>query len=61
MSEFVALLDWRNTPSEGLEVSPAQHLFGRRCKTLLPITESLLKPRYAQAGEIYSTGATVLT
>ena len=57
MSEFVALLNWRNTPSKGLKVSPAQHLFGRHCKTLLPITESLLKPRYAQAGEIVSMRA----
>ena len=45
-SEYLALLDWRNTPSEGMETSPAQHFFGRRCRTLLPSTESLLSPRY---------------
>ena len=41
--EQLALLDWRNTPTEGLKTSPAQRLFGRRCRTLLPIRESLLK------------------
>ena len=45
-SEYEALLDWRNTPSEGLGTSPAQRFFGRRCRTLLPMTETLLKPAY---------------
>ena len=45
-SEFLALLDWRNTPTEGMGTSPAQRLLGRRCRTLLPIADSLLKPRY---------------
>ena len=45
-SEYRALLDWRNTPSEGLGTSSAQQFLGRRCKTLLPISESLLAPRY---------------
>ena len=40
--EQLALLDWRNTPMEGLQTSPAQRLFGRRCRTLLPIRERLL-------------------
>ena len=30
-SEFLALLDWRNTPTEGIGTSPAQRLMGRRC------------------------------
>ena len=46
-SEFLALLDWRNTPSEGMGVSPSQRLMGRRCKTLLPMTSSLLQPRHS--------------
>ena len=46
-SEFLALLDWRNTPSEGIGTSPAQRFFGCRCKTLLPMSESLLHPRYS--------------
>ena len=44
-SEYMALLGWRNTPSEGMSTSPAQRLMGR-CKTLLPTTGTLLKPRY---------------
>jgi len=47
VSEFQALLDWRNTPSEGLDASPVQRFFGRRCKTLLPATEALLRPRFS--------------
>ena len=46
-SEFRALLDWRNTPTEGMDTSPAQRFLGRRCKTLLPTTTPLLKPQYA--------------
>ena len=46
-SEYLALLDWRNTPTEGVGTSPAQRLMGRRCKTLLPTPESLLQPRYS--------------
>ena len=44
-SEYHALLDWRNTPSEGIGTSPAQRFLGRSCKMLLPITGSLLHPR----------------
>ena len=45
-SEYQALLDWRNTPTEALGSSPAQRFLGRRCRTLLPIAETLLKPAY---------------
>ena len=45
-SEYRALMDWRNTPSEGIGASPAQRFLGRCCKTLLPFTVSLLHPRY---------------
>ena len=45
-SEYLALLDWRNTPSQGIGTSPAQRLMGRRCKTLLPIAGTLLMPRH---------------
>ena len=50
-SEFFALLDWCNTPTEGIRTSPAQRLLGRQCRTLLPIAESLLKPRYDTGGD----------
>ena len=46
-SEFLALLDWRNTPTEGVGTSPAQRLMGCRCKTLLPVAGTLLQPRYS--------------
>ncbi len=42
-SEFLALLDWRKTPIEGVGTSPAQRLMGRRGKTLLPTAGTLLK------------------
>ena len=46
VSEFQALLDWRNTPSEGMDTSPAR-LMGRRCKTLLPTSGTLLMPEFS--------------
>ena len=52
VSEFQALLDWRNTPSEGMDTSPAQHLMGRRCRTLLPMSESLLRQSYPRHGDV---------
>ena len=44
-SDFqLALLDWRNTPTEGMKSSPGQRIFGRRTRTLLPTTRELLEP-----------------
>ena len=40
---YLALLNHRNTPSEGIGISPAQRLMNRRCRTLLPAAEPLLK------------------
>ncbi|KAK3746314.1 hypothetical protein QZH41_006886 [Actinostola sp. cb2023] len=42
---YLALLDWRNTPTEGVNSSPAQRLYGRRTRTLLPTSATLLKPK----------------
>ena len=39
----LAFLDWRNTPSDSLESSPKQHLFGRRTRTLVPTASELVK------------------
>ena len=47
VSEFHALLDWRNTPSEGMDTSPTQCLRGRRCKTLLPTSRTLPTPEFS--------------
>ena len=47
---YLALLDFRNTPTQGMDSSPVQRLMNRRTKTLLPTKETLLKPqipRYA--------------
>ena len=41
---YLALLDWRNTPTEGVGCSPMQRLCGRRTRTLLPTATSPLKP-----------------
>ena len=41
---YLAILDHRNTPTQGMLASPAQVLMNRRTKTLLPTAASLLKP-----------------
>ena len=41
---WLALLDHRNTPTEGVGASPAQRLMSRRTRTLLPTAASLLRP-----------------
>ena len=40
----VALLDYRNTPTEGASASLAQRLMSRRTSNLLPTAASLLRP-----------------
>lgn len=42
---YLALLNWRNTPSEGTNSSPVQRLFSRRTKTQLPTASQLLEPQ----------------
>lgn len=39
-----AILQWRNTPTEGMNSSPAQRLMSRRLKTALPVANKLLEP-----------------
>ena len=51
-SEYLALLDWHNTPSEGMGTSPAQRFLGRRCKTLLPTTTSRLQPAFPTDADV---------
>jgi hypothetical protein len=43
--QYLALLNIRNTPTQGIGTSPAQRLLGRRTKTTLPTKSSLLEPR----------------
>ena len=40
-----ALLEWRNTPMEHLNLSPAQLMFSRRCRTMVPRLQSALAPK----------------
>ena len=42
---YLALLDYRNTPRDKELGSPVQRLMGRRTKTTLPTSETLLKPK----------------
>ncbi|XP_023815343.1 uncharacterized protein K02A2.6-like isoform X2 [Oryzias latipes] len=42
---YLALLDHRNTPTQGLDTSPAQRLLSRRTRTLIPMSDSLLQPK----------------
>jgi len=42
---FLALLNHRNTPSAGIQISPAQRLFNRRARSQLPMTANLLAPQ----------------
>ena len=45
---YLALLAYRNTPSQGINSSPAQRLLNRRIKSRLPTAEHLLLPRTAE-------------
>ena len=42
---FMALLEIRNTPTQGTGSSPSERVINRRTSTLLPITHNLLRPR----------------
>ena len=42
---YKALLNYRNTPLDGICLSPAQILMDRRLKTSLPTSAELLKPQ----------------
>lgn len=42
---YMAILDYRNTLTQGLDASPPQRLMNRSTKTLLPTARSLLQPR----------------
>jgi len=46
---YLALLEYRNTPTSDALGSPAQRLMGRRTKTLLPTSNRLLQPTLKQS------------
>ena len=41
---YLVMLDYRNTPTQDADASPAQRNLGKLARTLLPMTSSLLKP-----------------
>lgn len=45
---YLALLPYRNTPTQGLDTSPAQRLMSLSTKTLLPTTANLLRPQITE-------------
>ncbi|CAB4002906.1 Transposon Ty3-G Gag-Pol poly [Paramuricea clavata] len=49
---YLALLGHRNTPRDNILGSPAQRLMARRTKTLLPISDTLLKPSVIEPSEV---------
>ena len=48
---YLAILDYRNTPTQGIGSGPAQRLMSRRTKTLLPTTNQLLQPQARKQAE----------
>lgn len=48
---YLAILDYRNTPTQGVGSSPAQRLMSCRTKTLLPATNQLLRPQASSTAE----------
>lgn len=48
---YLAILDWRNTPSPSIGSSPVQRLFGRRTKTLLLTAGTLSQPKIMEGTE----------
>ena len=52
---FKALLSYRNTPLDGVNLSPAQMLMGRRLRTFIPVTEEMLKPKLYEPEEVLPT------
>ncbi|KAK2557053.1 Retrovirus-related Pol polyprotein from transposon 17.6 [Acropora cervicornis] len=42
--QWLSFLDYRNTPTEGMDSSPVQRLTSKRTKTLLPVAQHLLEP-----------------
>ncbi|CAH8491041.1 unnamed protein product [Dicrocoelium dendriticum] len=50
---YIMLLERRNMPSAEIGCSPAQRLFGRRTRTLLPIANTLLQPEIPSQSLMY--------
>ena len=49
---WLAVLEHRNTPTQGFTTSPVQRLMGRRTKTLVPLSAGLLRPIGHQSQDV---------
>ena len=49
---YKALLSYRNTPLDGVNLSQAQMLMGRRLRTFIPVTEEMLKFQLYEPEEV---------
>lgn len=49
---YKALLSYRNTPLDGVNLSPAQMLVGRSMRTFIPVTDDMLEPQLYDAEEV---------
>ena len=45
---YLDLFVYRNTPTQGLDTSPAPRLMNRRTNALLPTSPALLQPKVAE-------------
>ena len=45
-AEQLAVLEFNNIPKEGLNISPAHIMFGRKCRTRMLILKEKLIPRH---------------
>ena len=43
LDPYLALLEWRNTPTVGLDTSPCQRLLGRRTRSVVPVHRTKLE------------------
>ena len=50
---WTAVLEWRNTPTAGVNTSPAKRLLARRTRTTLPMASRLLKPEVSAQVETH--------
>ena len=49
---YKALLSYRNTPLDEVNLSPSQMLMGRRLRTQIPMTREMLKPQLYNPEEV---------
>jgi transposase InsO family protein len=54
---YLALLAWRNTPTEGLNSSPVQRLMGRRTRTPLPTSKEQVTNKRRKQAQYYNWGS----